>query len=127
MTDGDPFCADSAKLSRSLLMTGVPLIGVGDGRVTSEAVVKQSDGLVLIAANARPYSPTSFSLYFAQSSGTQSIRSSMPYFFARLVIWSDIAARVQQSASSAKYFSKPAGEMSSSNLAGLVVAFLKVC
>ena len=57
MTDGDPFCADSAKLSRSLLMTGVPLIGVGDGRVTSEAVVKQSDGLVLIAANAGPYSP----------------------------------------------------------------------
>jgi hypothetical protein len=56
--------------------------------VTSEAAVKQSDGLVLIAANAGPYSPTSFSLYFAQSSGTQSIRSSMPYFSASLVIWS---------------------------------------
>jgi hypothetical protein len=70
------FCADSAKLSRRLLMAAVPLIGVGNGRVTSEAVVKQSDGLVLIAANAGPYSPTSFSLYFAQSSGT--MRKSPP-------------------------------------------------
>src|SRR5260370_6694541 len=33
------------------------------------------------------YSPTSFSLNFAQSSGTQSIRSVRPYFSARLVIW----------------------------------------
>ena len=36
------------------------------------------------------YSPTSFSLNFAQSSGTQSIRSSMPHFFASLVIWSTL-------------------------------------
>jgi hypothetical protein len=73
------------------------------------------------------YSPASFSLNFAQSSGTQSIRSVMPYFCARLVIWSTRPPVRSKSASSAKYFSKPAGEMSSSNLAGFVVAFQNVC
>src|SRR5580704_913251 len=80
-----------------------------------------------ISCKAEPYSPTSFSLNFAQSSGTQSIRSSMPYLSARLVIWSTPPPVRNKSASSAKYFSKPAGEMSSSNLAGFVVAFQKVC
>jgi hypothetical protein len=49
---------------------------------------------------------------------TQSIRSSMPYFSASLVIWSTSPPARNKSASSAKYCSKPAGEMSSSNLAG---------
>src|SRR5260370_37805978 len=73
------------------------------------------------------YSPTSFSLNFAQSSGTQSIRSVRPYFSARLVIWLTPPPVRSKSASSAKYFTKPAGDISSSNLTGFVGAFHNEC